>query len=52
MERHSIVEDEAFGLMRDESRRANRKLGDIAAAVVDGHRLLPGARGVPAVPNE
>jgi hypothetical protein len=27
--------------LRDQSRTANRKLVDIAAAVVDGHALLP-----------
>jgi hypothetical protein len=27
--------------MRDEARSTNRKLIDIATAVVDGHRLLP-----------
>jgi AmiR/NasT family two-component response regulator len=41
MERHSIDEASAFEMLRDHSRTANRKLVDIAAAVVDGHRLLP-----------
>lgn len=41
MERHSIDEDSAFEMLRDQSRIANRKLIDLAAAVVDGHRLLP-----------
>jgi AmiR/NasT family two-component response regulator len=41
MERHSIDEASAFEMLRQESRTANRKLVDIAAAVVDGHRLLP-----------
>ena len=41
MERHSVDEAQAFGLLRDQSRRTNLKLADIAAAVVDGHRLLP-----------
>jgi len=41
MERHSISEESAFELLRDQSRIANRKLVDLAAAVVDGHRLLP-----------
>ena len=41
MERHSVDEAEAFEMLRDRSRSANRKLIDIAAAVVDGHRLLP-----------
>jgi AmiR/NasT family two-component response regulator len=41
MERHSIDEAAAFEMLRDHSRAANRKLVDIAAAVVDGHPLLP-----------
>jgi len=41
MERHSIDEDNAFEMLREHSRIANRKLIDLAAAVVDGHRLLP-----------
>ena len=41
MERHSIDEDAAFEMLRDQSRTANRKLIDLAGAVVDGHRLLP-----------
>jgi AmiR/NasT family two-component response regulator len=40
MERHGIVEADAFTMLREESRIANRKLVDLAAAVVDGHRLL------------
>jgi AmiR/NasT family two-component response regulator len=41
MERHSLNEDEAFALLRDHARHANRKLADIAAAVADGQALLP-----------
>jgi AmiR/NasT family two-component response regulator len=41
MERHSVDEADAFEMLRDQSRRANTKLVDVAAAVVDGHRLLP-----------
>ncbi len=48
MERHSIAEDAAFEMLRTHARSANRKLVDIAAAVVDGHRLLPrGPRVLP-----
>lgn len=43
MERHSIDDDEAFEMLRQRSRIDNRKLIDLAAAVVDGHRLLPKA---------
>jgi AmiR/NasT family two-component response regulator len=41
MERHSVDEATAFEMLRDHSRSANRKLVDIAGAVVDGHALLP-----------
>jgi AmiR/NasT family two-component response regulator len=41
MERHSVDEAAAFQLLRDHARAGNRKLVDIAAAVVDGHALLP-----------
>jgi len=41
MERHSVDDTTAFDMLRDQSRDANRKLFDLAAAVVDGHRLLP-----------
>ena len=41
MERHSVDESAAFDMLRGHSRSTNRKLVDIAAAVVDGHRLLP-----------
>jgi AmiR/NasT family two-component response regulator len=41
MERHSVDEGAAFDMLRDHSRAANRKLVDIASAVVDGHALLP-----------
>ena len=41
MERHSVDDADAFEMLRDQSRRTNSKLADVAAAVVDGHRLLP-----------
>jgi AmiR/NasT family two-component response regulator len=41
MERHGIDEDAAFAMLRERSRVDNRKLIDLATAVVDGHRLLP-----------
>jgi response regulator NasT len=41
MERHGIDEQAAFAMLRDHSRTQNRKLIDLATAVVDGHRLLP-----------
>jgi AmiR/NasT family two-component response regulator len=45
MERHSIDEAAAFWMLREHARNSNRKLVDIAAAVVDGHRLLPSQNG-------
>jgi AmiR/NasT family two-component response regulator len=41
MERHSIDEAGAFEMLREHSRSDNRKLIDLATAIVDGHRLLP-----------
>lgn len=41
VERHSVDEASAFEMLREHSRTANSKLVDVAAAVVDGHRLLP-----------
>jgi AmiR/NasT family two-component response regulator len=41
MERHNIDEAAAFEMLREHSRSDNRKLIDLATAVVDGHRLLP-----------
>jgi|SRR5215210_2550880 len=45
MERHAVDEDAAFQLLREHSRTSNRKLVDIASAVVDGHALLPKEAG-------
>jgi response regulator NasT len=47
MERHSVDEDAAFDLLRQQSRAGNRKLIDIASAVVDGHALLPAQPELP-----
>lgn len=41
MERHAINEANAFEMLREHSRVDNRKLIDLAAAIVDGHRMLP-----------
>jgi AmiR/NasT family two-component response regulator len=41
MERHAIDEADAYDLLHESSRVNNRKLVDLATAVVDGHRLLP-----------
>ena len=41
MERHGIDERAAFDMLRDESRRTNRKLIDLAEAVVMSRPMLP-----------
>jgi response regulator NasT len=50
MERHAIDGDSAFELLRERSRIDNRKLIDLATAVVDGHRLLPKQPQAPPQP--
>jgi AmiR/NasT family two-component response regulator len=44
MERHAIEEREAFEMLRTEARHSNRKLVEIAEAVLTSHRLLPRSR--------
>ena len=51
MERHSVDDSTAFDVLRDRSRTANRKLVDIASAVVDGHPLLPKQAPEPETPG-
>jgi response regulator NasT len=41
MERHAVDDAAAFEMLRNQSRRTNTKLADVAAAVVDSQRLLP-----------
>jgi AmiR/NasT family two-component response regulator len=41
MERHGIPEREAFEMLRDQARATNRRVLDVAAAVVEGRPLLP-----------
>jgi response regulator NasT len=41
MERHKIHADDAFSLLRGEARSSNRRVVDVALAVVGGHSLLP-----------
>lgn len=41
MERHSVDETAAFEMLREHARSTNRKLVDVAAAVVDSRVLLP-----------
>jgi response regulator NasT len=44
MERHSILEEAAFELLRSHARKRQQKLVDIADAIVHGHLLLPAKR--------
>jgi AmiR/NasT family two-component response regulator len=48
MERHAIDETQAFDLLREQSRTDNRRVVDLASAVVDSHRLLPRQPAEPA----
>ena len=41
MERHQLDEEAAFSMLRDQARRTNRKLIDIAEGVVMSRSLLP-----------
>ena len=41
MERHSVDDTAAFEMLRNHARSVNRRLVDVAEAVVDGHPLLP-----------
>ena len=41
MERHSLDDREAFELLRSHAHANNRKLVEVAGAVVEGHLLLP-----------
>ena len=45
MERHAIDEEAAFNMLREQARRSQRKLIDLAEAVVGGHPLLPARPG-------
>jgi AmiR/NasT family two-component response regulator len=44
MERHGLDEQRAFLLLRAEARRTNRKIVDVAEAILASHRLLPSER--------
>ncbi len=41
MERHGVDERAAFELLRGQARKSNRRVLDLALAVIDGHALLP-----------
>ena len=48
MERHGVDERQAFELLRQQARRSNRRVIDLALAVADGHALLPPRSEEPA----
>jgi response regulator NasT len=41
MERHGVDERQAFELLRQQARRSNRRVIELAHAVAEGHSLLP-----------
>jgi response regulator NasT len=41
MERHGVEERQAFELLRQQARRSNRRVIELAHAVAEGHLLLP-----------
>jgi response regulator NasT len=41
MERHGVDDRQAFELLRQQARRSNRRVIELAHAVADGHSLLP-----------
>jgi len=45
MERHDLDEQSAFKMLRDEARRSNRKLVDVADSVVASRSMLPARPG-------
>ena len=51
MERHGVDDDAAFEMLRKHSRTSNRKLLDVAEAVVDSHPLLPKQPDNPGAPE-
>ena len=44
MERHGVDDRDAFQRLREHARSTNRTVVDVAAAVTEGHALLPKAR--------
>ncbi|MGH2635362.1 MAG: ANTAR domain-containing response regulator [Actinomycetota bacterium] len=48
MERHSIDEKQAFAMLRDQARRTNRKITDVAEAVALSVSMLPARPTEPA----
>jgi response regulator NasT len=51
MERHSLDEQQAFHLLREQARRTNRKVVDVAGSILESHQLLSKAE-TPVVVEE
>jgi AmiR/NasT family two-component response regulator len=51
MARHAIDSDTAFGMLRDHSQHNGRKVADVAAAIIESHRLLLPAHTQPSHPR-
>ena len=43
MERHSLDEQQAFNMIREQARRTNQKIVDVAEALIASHRPLSSA---------
>jgi response regulator NasT len=52
MERHGVDERRAFDMLRDEARRSQRKVVDVAEAVVSSHQLLSNEPAPPDRPAD
>jgi AmiR/NasT family two-component response regulator len=51
MERHGLDEQQAFELLRRSARRTNRKIVDMAEAILAAHSLLPSSRPMEREPK-
>jgi AmiR/NasT family two-component response regulator len=52
MERHGIDEHRAFEMLREQARRTNHKVVDVAGSVLESHRLLSRDATSPAAHDE
>jgi AmiR/NasT family two-component response regulator len=52
MARHAITADQAFEMLREHSQHEGIRLADLAAAIIDSHRLLPPAAAAAHLPAE
>jgi AmiR/NasT family two-component response regulator len=52
MARHVVDSDTAFGMLRDHSQHNGRKVADVAAAIIESHRLLVPRLAEPSQPRK